>query len=120
MEMLLFMGIQASGKTSFYRERFFDIHLRISLDLLRTCHRKTHSCNCAVPPVKGLFLTILMTPREGRPYIEAARQAQFRVIGYFFEPDPQASFERNQQREKRHFVPAVGLFGTLKGQTGQI
>jgi predicted kinase len=29
MEAVLFIGIQASGKTTFYRERFFDTHVRI-------------------------------------------------------------------------------------------
>jgi predicted kinase len=33
---LLFIGIRGSGKTTFFRERFFETHVRISLDLLRT------------------------------------------------------------------------------------
>ena len=36
MEAVVFTGIQASGKSTFYRERFFHTHLRISLDLLKT------------------------------------------------------------------------------------
>ncbi len=40
MEEVIFCGIQASGKTTFYRERFFDTHVRISLDLLRTRRRE--------------------------------------------------------------------------------
>ncbi|MCB9352743.1 MAG: ATP-binding protein, partial [Lewinellaceae bacterium] len=32
MEGILFIGIQASGKSTFYKERFFNSHLRISLD----------------------------------------------------------------------------------------
>ncbi|MEN3294973.1 MAG: hypothetical protein V7642_4226, partial [Burkholderiales bacterium] len=41
MEMLLFIGIQASGKSTFYKERFFDTHVRISMDLLRTRNRES-------------------------------------------------------------------------------
>ena len=40
MQAIVFCGIQASGKTTFYRERFFDTHVRISLDLLRTRRRE--------------------------------------------------------------------------------
>ncbi|HZC19556.1 MAG TPA: hypothetical protein VE225_07575, partial [Rubrobacteraceae bacterium] len=40
MEAVVFVGIQASGKTSFYRERFFDTHLRINLDMLKTRRRE--------------------------------------------------------------------------------
>lgn len=47
MEGILFIGIQASGKSTFYKERFFNSHLRISLDLLHNSklidrHTATH------------------------------------------------------------------------------
>ena len=40
MEAVIFTGLQGSGKSSFYKERFFSTHVRISLDLLRTRHRE--------------------------------------------------------------------------------
>jgi hypothetical protein len=40
MEMVLFIGIQATGKSSFYRERFFRTHIRVNLDMLKTRHRE--------------------------------------------------------------------------------
>ena len=40
MEAIVFIGLQASGKSSFYKERFFSTHVRISLDLLRTRNRE--------------------------------------------------------------------------------
>jgi predicted kinase len=40
VEAVVFIGVQASGKSSFYRERFFDTHLRINLDMLKTRHRE--------------------------------------------------------------------------------
>ncbi|MEL6944740.1 MAG: ATP-binding protein, partial [Bacteroidota bacterium] len=36
MQAILFIGIQASGKSTFYKERFFNTHVRISMDLLNT------------------------------------------------------------------------------------
>ena len=36
MEAIIFVGLPGSGKSSFYKERFFDSHVRISLDLLKT------------------------------------------------------------------------------------
>ena len=41
MELVLFMGIQATGKSTFFRERFFDTHLRMNLDMLKTRHRES-------------------------------------------------------------------------------
>ncbi len=41
MEAVLFIGIQATGKSSFYLERFSRTHVRINLDMLKTRHRET-------------------------------------------------------------------------------
>lgn len=40
MEALIFCGIQATGKSTFYKERFFNSHVRISMDLLNTRHKE--------------------------------------------------------------------------------
>lgn len=40
MEAVIFVGLQAAGKSIFYRERFFTTHLRINMDQLRTRHRE--------------------------------------------------------------------------------
>ena len=40
MEMVLIIGIQATGKSSFYLERFFRTHIRVNLDMLKTHHRE--------------------------------------------------------------------------------
>ena len=39
MEIIILMGIQASGKSTFYRQKFADSHIRINLDMLKTRHR---------------------------------------------------------------------------------
>ncbi len=40
MEAVLFIGIQATGKSSFYLERFFRTHVRINGDMLKTRRRE--------------------------------------------------------------------------------
>jgi predicted kinase len=113
--MLLFIGIQASGKSTFYRQHFFDTHVRISLDLLKTRHRENLFMQACLSTQQRFVVDNTNPSREDRlRYIDAARKARFRVIGYFFEPDPAASAARNAQREPRHAVPLAGLFGTLK------
>lgn len=39
MEMILFVGLPGSGKSTFYKNHYFNTHLRISNDLLRTKNR---------------------------------------------------------------------------------
>lgn len=39
MEAVIFIGIQGAGQSSFYKERFFQTHVRSNLDMLRTRRR---------------------------------------------------------------------------------
>jgi predicted kinase len=115
MEAILLIGIQGAGKSTFYTARFFDTHVRLSLDVLRTRHReRTLLEACLVAKQQLVIDNTNATESERAKYIAAARAAGFRVVGYFFEPDPKGSLERNNRREGRRRVPPAGLFGTLK------
>jgi predicted kinase len=113
--MILFIGIQASGKTTFYLQRFFATHVRISMDLLRTRNRERAFMQACLSTQQRFVIDNTNPMRADRVrYIGPARNAKFRVIGYFFEPDPKVSYERNQMRDGKQRVPPAGLFGTLK------
>ena len=115
MEAVIFIGIQASGKSTFYRERFFDTHVRISLDMLRTRHRERLLLEaCLRGQQRFVVDNTSVTVAERARYLAPAREAGFRVVGYFFEPDPRGSFARNTGRAEAARVPPAGLFGTLK------
>lgn len=40
MEAVIFIGIQATGKSTFSQQRFFSTHIRINLDMLKTRNRE--------------------------------------------------------------------------------
>jgi predicted kinase len=40
MQAIIFMGIQACGKSTFYHHKFALTHVRINLDMLKTRHRE--------------------------------------------------------------------------------
>ncbi len=115
MHAVIFIGIQGSGKTTFYRERFFDTHVRISLDVLRTRHREAvllQACILAQQPFVVDNTNVLAAERA--VYIEAAKRAGFRVTGYYFATSVRAAIARNQQREGKQAIPVKGLLGTYK------
>lgn len=115
MEAILLIGIQGAGKSTFYRRRFFDTHVRLSLDLLKTRHRERTLFEACLATGQRLVVdNTNVTAAERARYILPARAAGFRVSGYFFEPDPKGSLRRNNLREGRRRVPPAGLFGTLK------
>ena len=86
-ELIMFIGLQASGKSSFFDRHFSDAYTHVSKDLLRN---------------------------NGRP---ARRQQQLisaTIIGYYFEPRVSQCLERNRQRTGKARVPDVAIFATLK------
>lgn len=115
MEAVLFIGIQGAGKSTFFRERFFDTHVRINLDMLRTRNRERillEACLRARQPFVVDNTNVLVSERA--VYIAAAKAAGFRVTGYFFVPDVPASIARNKARAGKKSIPVPGLLGTLK------
>jgi predicted kinase len=111
VQAILLIGIPGSGKSTFYRERFFDTHVRVSLDLVRTRERRLLDL-CLETQMRFVVDNTNATAAERARHIAPARAARFAVHGYFFRPDPKASFARNQQRAAR--VPPAGFFGMLK------
>jgi predicted kinase len=115
MEAVILIGIQGAGKSTFYKERFFDTHVRVSLDLLKTRRRERALLEACLATGQPLVVdNTNVTGAERAKYITPAKAAGFRVVGYFFEPDPKGSRERNDRREGRRRVPPAGLYGTLK------
>lgn len=115
MELVLFIGIQGAGKSTFYQRRFSDTHVRINLDMLRTRHRERVLMEACLATEQRLVIdNTNVTAADRARYIAPARAAGFKLTGYFFEPDPSGSSERNERREGKRRVPPAGLFGTLK------
>jgi len=115
MEAVIFTGIQASGKSSFYRERFFATHVRISLDLLRTRHRERGLLAWCVAQ-RQPFVVDNTNPSvaERAVYIAPARAAGFRVLGFYFESNVPACAARNAGRTGRARVPEAAIGGTRR------
>lgn len=114
MEMVIFCGIQASGKSSFYIENFFNSHLRISLDLLRTRHReKLFLDACIKSRQKCVVDNTNPSQADRAKYIELAKAHQFKILGYYFSSSVPEALARNATRPEPQRVPDVAIKGTL-------
>lgn len=115
MEAVIFTGIQASGKSTFYRERFFTTHVRINLDMLRTRHREQLLLRACIEGQQRFVVdNTNPTIAERAHYIVPARAAGFRIVGYYFSPDVGSSVRRNAGRTGRERVPPAAIRGTAK------
>ena len=113
MEAVILIGLQASGKTSFYKEHFFSTHVRISLDLLRTRHREQRFLALCLETRQPFVIDNTNPTVEDRSrYIGVASEAGFRVVGHYFASKVQECLQRNQARGAP--VPEVGVLSTAK------
>ena len=113
MEAVVLCGVQGSGKTTLYRDRFLDTHVRVSMDLLRTRAREAAFLKlCLDSGQRFVVDNTNPTPADRRRYVEPARAAGFRVVGYMVEVDGALALARNAQRSGRARVPVSGVVGT--------
>jgi predicted kinase len=88
MEAVIFCGVQGSGKTTLYRDRFVETHVRVSMDLLRTRAREAAFVRVCLETRQPFVVdNTNPTAADRRRYVEPARAAGFRVIGYLVEAD---------------------------------
>ncbi|WP_029192419.1 AAA family ATPase [Paenibacillus harenae] len=114
MECIIFVGIQASGKSTFYKERFFNTHMRINLDMLKTRRKEAFYLEASMKGKQSFVVdNTNPTKLDRQKYIDAARSHGFKIIGYYFEPDYDESILRNELRSGKEVVPVVGIKSTL-------
>ncbi len=99
MELIIFIGIQAAGKSTFYKERFSDTHVRINLDMLKTRHREKRLFELCLELKQPCVIDNTNTTRKDRHrYIPLAKKSGFTICGYYFASNLQDALERNLQR----------------------
>lgn len=115
MEAVIFCGIQATGKTTFFKERFFNTHIRISLDQLNTRNKELRFIETCILTFQPFVVDNTNPSVEERAkYIAIAKANKFKVIGYYFQSKMADALARNSQRIGKEKVPELGIKGTFK------
>src|SRR5215813_11820573 len=85
MEAIIFIGIQATGKSTFFQQRFFATHVRINLDMLKTRNRERILLAACLEARQTFVIDNTNLTREASAgYSSQAKAAGFKVIGYYF------------------------------------
>ena len=115
MQLIIFTGVQASGKSSFYLLNLYHSNLRINLDMMKTRHRENIIFEaCSTSKTKMVIDNTNPTREDRARYIGRAKDAGFEVISYYFETDLNSALERNSQRTGKANIPEVGVRATFK------
>ena len=102
---IILMGIQGSGKSTFYRKRFLE-YVHINLDTLHTRNKeKTLLEECLNKKASFVIDNTNPTKEDRARYIQAAKEHGYEIEGYFLQSVLSACLERNQQRTGKARVP---------------
>jgi len=113
MEAILFCGIQATGKSTFYKQNFFNTHVRISMDLLKTRNRESRFVNLCLETQQKFVIDNTNPSKEDRErYIPKIKTEKYKLIGYYFQSRIDEALERNGEREGKQRIPDVGVRAT--------
>ena len=105
----IFIGIQASGKSSYYH-CFYNDFVHINLDTLHTRNKENILLMECIENEKSFVVdNTNPTVQDREKYIEIAKSNGYRVWGYYFCSAIEECKQRNLQREGKAKVPDKAL-----------
>ena len=111
--MILMMGLQGSGKSTFCREILGNTYVYVNLDTLKTRHREKLLIQECMEQGKSFIVDNTNPTKEDRlRYIPIAEAAGYRVIGYFMESKLKDCIARNEQRQGTARIPSMAIAAT--------
>jgi predicted kinase len=114
VELVVFCGPPGSGKSSFYRYRFFETHVRVSLDMLRTRMRERALVEaCVAARLPFVVDNTNPTAADRARYVAPAVAAGYEAVGYVFRSTPEEALAANALRPERQRLPVRSVLGAF-------
>ena len=111
--LVIMIGIQGSGKSTFYHKFLKDDFVRVNLDTLRTRHREKLLIEECVEKGKSFAVDNTNPTRLDRErYIPLAKAAGYRIVGYFMQSKIRECIKRNNKRQGKEKVPEGAIVST--------
>jgi predicted kinase len=119
MELIIFVGLQGSGKSTFYRTYFAQTHELVSKDLFTNNKNKNRRQAQLIENAlqEGRSVVVDNTNpsiEERAALMRLGRQYGAEIVGYYFDATVKQCLERNKQREGKARVPVVAIYTTAK------
>lgn len=119
MDLIILIGLQASGKSTFFHTHFAATHEYVSKDLLRNnkkpSRRQLQLIETALQAQRPVVVDNTNPTAEARaPLIHLGKMYGARIIGYYFESQVSMCIKRNRQREGKARVPDVAIYATAR------
>lgn len=117
MEMILFVGLPGSGKSTYYKNHFFNSHLRISNDLLKTRNRTEKLLAfCRETDMSFVIDNTCTTKAVRKRFLDFCSTLKIPIHKkcIYFDSPIDVCIKRNQSRIGKEKVPEIAIFGKAK------
>lgn len=110
----ILMGLQGSGKSTFYKTYLSDNFVCVNLDTLKTRHQeKLLIEECLSNEASYAIDNTNPTRLDRERYIPIAKKAGYRIVGYFLESKIMDCMQRNALRKGRARIPEKAITATF-------
>ena len=119
LELIIFVGLQAAGKSTYYHAHLAATHVHVSKDLMKNARDRDVTQARMIDEALAAGRSVVVdntspTPAVRAPLIVQGRRHGARVVAYFFETPVREAVARNRGREGQARVPDVAIFVTAK------
>jgi len=119
LELVVFTGLQASGKTTFYRKQFAATHVHVSKDLWPNARKKEERQRRLIGEHLRAGRSVVVdntnpTPVEREPLLAIGRELGAHVVSYAFVTTVEDALRRNATREGSARIEDVGIYSVAK------
>jgi predicted kinase len=118
-ELVLFVGLPASGKSTYYYAHLAGTHVHVSRDLMPAARNRDARQLAEIEKALGAGKSVVVdntnpSPQVRAPLIAVGRRHGARVIAVYFPTEVRVAIMRNRGREGAARVPNVAIFTTQK------
>ena len=114
-EAVILVGLQGSGKTTYFTDHFAATHAHISRDIQQTAERERALIRECLQSGRSFVVDNTNTTRAMRaPYIREAKGAGFHVLCCYFDVPVRTAIGRNNHRKDKKPIPVPAILRTAK------
>ena len=118
-QLVILIGLQGCGKTTFFNARLAATHVHVSKDEFRNAKNRNKRQAQLIEAALGQSRSVAVdntnpTSADREPLIELGRSFGAEIVGYYFESRIEECLKRNRLREGKGTVPDVALYSTLR------
>jgi predicted kinase len=115
MELIVFVGLPAAGKTTYYRAHFAATHVHVSKDRMPNTRDRERRQQTLIEQALATGASVVVDNTNPsvavrEPLIALGRRFGARLMAYYFESNVRLSIVRNEQREGAARVPNIAIF----------